>query len=178
MRRTVDLRGFVRLDPSHRLALNEQSLARIQRRELVMPIGKLIHRVLDSEQPCDERFEVRRQRDQQLGLRLRFERLRIAACLAQAIGQRRHRLGELPREQLVELDQPFAPIQVCKFEVEGKRESRVCAGAGERSRGHQRTKRNMDIARRCARKRGAKYTSRPARHSTENSTVDAAPGVF
>jgi hypothetical protein len=162
-RHTVDLRGFVRLDAGHRLALNEQSLARIQRRERMVPIAKVGHRLLDAEQLCDERFKMRCQRDQQLGFGLALERLGVRACLVHTIGESRHSDREMLHEQPVELDQPFAPIQICKFEVEGKRESRWCAGAGERSRGHQRTKRNMDIARRCAQKRGAKYTSQPAR---------------
>ena len=81
----------------HRLALHELALDDVERRELVMPRLERAHLVADAEQRGEEVLEMRRERDQELGLGLAVERIGRVAGGGEARRQRRDRPRAVPR---------------------------------------------------------------------------------
>ena len=79
-----------------------------------------------------------------LGFAFARQRIGHFARLEQAIGQRRLRLAQMLHEQLVQLEQTFATVEVCERHAEAQLE-RGCEGCaeGRGNGGHQRTACNI-----------------------------------
>src|SRR6185437_812472 len=78
--------------------------------------------VLDREELRDEAVEVRRDRDQELRLGLRRERVGIRARGRPTRMERRVRLGEPGRERAIDARETGGVVEVLEEEIEGEAE--------------------------------------------------------
>ena len=111
--------GLVRV---HRLALDEQTLHRVERRELVVPGLERAHFGLDAEQRRDEVFEMRPERDQELRLGLALQRIRVGARRGEARRKYRIRRLQMVDESTVDTRRPVALIEIGENEPVGERQ--------------------------------------------------------
>src|SRR5438552_13276260 len=73
---------------------------------------------LDAEQPADEVFDVRSERDEQLGFRLPVQR--VLACRCEPIGKSSVRFAEECDESAVEPDKALAFAEVGEGQAEAE----------------------------------------------------------
>ena len=101
----------------HRLALHELTLDDIQRCELVMLCLERAHVLADAEECGDEVLEMRRERDEELGLGLALQRIGCAAGGGKARSQRRIGLAQCLDEASIERQQAVARVEVREGET-------------------------------------------------------------
>ncbi len=111
-RRTVEDRRLLRRDTLHRAALHEEALHGVERRQIAVPSLQRPHFRSDAEETGDEILEMRGQIDQELGMRLRFQRGGIPPCAHQTVVQLRVAISEMGDEGCVDACQPVAGVEI------------------------------------------------------------------
>ena len=117
----IEAREIGVLDFRERETLHEKTFHGVERGERVVARGKRLRFGLYAEEPGDEVFEMRGQRDQELGFGLAGEAVWLCARCCQRVPQRRVGCVEMREESGVQTMQAIARVEVLELQAEGER---------------------------------------------------------
>ncbi len=132
----IERRRDIRLVRVHRLALHEQALDGVERREAMMLGLERTHFVADPEELREEILDVGTDADQQVRFRLRRQGAGLGARDDERIVQCRRGRAQMAEEQRVDARRTVIGIEVAEVQSRGEREARhVVEGHGQMGAG-------------------------------------------